>query len=66
MKLKTIYRCQQCGYEAAKWLGQCPDCHGWNTLAEEVVEKAPAQSKSKSLTGFSSELTKLSESSAQD
>ncbi|NLO92130.1 MAG: DNA repair protein RadA [Elusimicrobia bacterium] len=66
MGFKTVYRCQQCGHETSKWLGQCPECRGWNTLAEEVVEKAPAQNKSKSLTGFSSELLKLSDSAAQD
>lgn len=37
MKLRSIYRCQQCGFETPKWAGQCPDCAAWNTLAEEVV-----------------------------
>ena len=31
----TVYFCQECGYESAKWLGQCPACHEWNTFAEE-------------------------------
>lgn len=38
-KQKTIYYCQQCGYESAKWLGKCPSCSSWNTFAEEVVSK---------------------------
>ncbi len=37
-KAKTLYVCQECGYEAAKWLGKCPGCSGWNTLEEEVRE----------------------------
>ncbi|MBN3038593.1 MAG: DNA repair protein RadA [Candidatus Omnitrophica bacterium] len=35
-KLKTVFICQQCGYQSAKWLGRCPDCENWNTLVEEV------------------------------
>ena len=36
MKEKTLYACQKCGYQSAKWLGKCPDCSSWNTLVEEV------------------------------
>jgi DNA repair protein RadA/Sms len=38
VKQKTIYTCQNCGYKAPKWLGRCPDCGMWNSLAEEVLE----------------------------
>ncbi|MDP4088597.1 MAG: DNA repair protein RadA [Bacillota bacterium] len=39
-KTKTIYVCQQCGFESPKWLGKCPDCGEWNSmLEEEKVEK---------------------------
>ena len=34
---KSIFYCQNCGNESAKWLGQCPVCHQWNTFVEEVV-----------------------------
>lgn len=34
------YVCQQCGYEAAKWLGRCPACGEWNSLVEEPVRSA--------------------------
>ncbi|GAA4551239.1 DNA repair protein RadA [Amycolatopsis samaneae] len=30
----VAYRCAECGYEAAKWLGRCPECHAWGTLEE--------------------------------
>ncbi len=42
---RTIFRCQQCGYEYFRWLGRCPECGGWNTLVEEKVlseEKNPS------------------------
>jgi DNA repair protein RadA/Sms len=38
-KAKTIFYCQSCGYESAKWLGKCPSCNAWNTFAEEIVSK---------------------------
>ncbi len=31
----TVFFCQSCGYESAKWSGQCPVCKAWNTFAEE-------------------------------
>ena len=34
---KTVYFCQECGYESAKWMGQCPGCRAWNTFVEETV-----------------------------
>ncbi len=43
-KLKTAYFCQNCGAQYPQWLGQCKNCGAWNTLLEEIVEKAPARS----------------------
>jgi DNA repair protein RadA/Sms len=42
-KSKTVFFCQSCGYQAAKWLGNCPSCNEWNTFVEEVVEKSTAK-----------------------
>ena len=39
----TVYFCQECGYESAKWMGQCPACHEWNSFVEETVEKKSAR-----------------------
>ena len=36
----TAFYCSACGNETAKWQGQCPACHEWNTLVEAPkVEK---------------------------
>ncbi len=35
MKTKTVFSCQQCGHQTAKWLGKCPDCNSWNSFVEE-------------------------------
>jgi len=37
---KTVYTCQECGYETSGWLGKCPACNAWNTLVEELRENA--------------------------
>lgn len=39
-KIKTKFVCEECGYEAPKWMGKCPSCNNWNTLIEEVTTNA--------------------------
>ena len=39
-KAKTVFYCQNCGAESAKWIGKCPSCGEWNTYVEEVVSKS--------------------------
>jgi len=42
-KTSTIFACQACGYQSPKWLGKCPGCAAWNTLAEErLARETPA------------------------
>ena len=36
-KEKHVFYCKECGYESAKWMGQCPGCRQWNTFVEEKV-----------------------------
>src|SRR5438552_7351060 len=36
-KVKTAYRCTECGAEHSKWAGRCDVCGEWNTLVEEIV-----------------------------
>lgn len=35
----TAFFCKECGFESAKWAGQCPACRAWNTMVEEPVGK---------------------------
>jgi len=49
VKQKTLYICQQCGYESPKWLGKCPNCDNWSTFQEEIrqaVKKSASVSRS--------------------
>ena len=35
-KGKSVFVCQECGYESPQWMGQCI-CGAWNTFVEEKV-----------------------------
>ena len=39
-KTKTTFFCQNCGTQFAKWQGQCTSCKEWNTISEELIQKA--------------------------
>lgn len=43
MKVKTVYKCTNCGYKSPKWAGRCPDCGEWNTLEETEETKSGAK-----------------------
>ena len=32
-----VFKCSSCGHEEPKWLGRCPECGEWNTLAETPI-----------------------------
>ena len=43
-KASTVFVCNECGYESAKWLGKCPACNSWNTFFEQKVLKDDGKS----------------------
>jgi DNA repair protein RadA/Sms len=55
---KTLYSCTECGGQAPKWQGQCPQCGAWNTLVETLA--APAAARFESVAGTRSTVTPLS------
>jgi len=42
-KTKTVYVCNNCGAESAKWIGKCNSCGEWNTFKEQVIHKSPSR-----------------------
>ena len=42
-KAKTLFVCNNCGYETAKWFGKCPSCNEWDTMEEQVVVNEPTK-----------------------
>ena len=66
-KIKTRFFCQECGYETAKWLGQCPGCKAWNSLVEEPVSvSAGGKEKKQVLSGVQSAPAVLNEISMEE
>ena len=45
-KSKTVFICQECGYESLKWVGKCPSCGAWNSLQEEFKTQSENNIKS--------------------
>ena len=37
-KAKSVFVCNNCGYESGKWLGKCPACNEWNTFFEQKLD----------------------------
>ncbi len=61
-KAKTnVFFCQECGYESAKWMGQCPGCRAWNSFVEEPVVKASSGKASMRVSGNAAKPVTLEE-----
>ena len=39
-KKSSLFECQSCGYQSAKWVGKCPSCGAWESLIELTKEQA--------------------------
>lgn len=46
----TVFFCTECGYESAKWMGQCPGCKSWNSFVEEPKEKSTKNKKNSAVS----------------
>ena len=33
-KVRTVFVCSSCGQQVAQWVGRCPGCGGWGTIAD--------------------------------
>ena len=60
---RTLYVCSACGYEAARWMGKCPDCGAWNTLEEQAPQASALAPKkeNKQRPGTGAQALRLSE-----
>jgi DNA repair protein RadA/Sms len=43
-KTRSVYVCQNCGAESAKWIGKCNACGEWNTYVEQRISKGTSLS----------------------
>ena len=46
-KNKTVFVCNECGYESPKWMGKCPACNAWNSFFEEKVVSSSSSNSGK-------------------
>jgi DNA repair protein RadA/Sms len=56
-KTKSVFYCQQCGYESAKWVGKCPSCNTWNAFVEELIVKGTDVKQKDSWENYEEEAT---------
>ncbi|MFP4668210.1 MAG: DNA repair protein RadA [Desulfosalsimonas sp.] len=36
--VRKIYVCQACGHQSPRWMGRCPECGQWDSMAEESAQ----------------------------
>jgi DNA repair protein RadA/Sms len=58
-KVKSIYVCQECGYQSPKWAGKCSGCGQWNTMIEELSQAAQTQKKRESYKDMPKSITDI-------
>ena len=58
---KTVFFCQECGFESPKWMGQCPGCRQWNTFVEETVSPASTKTQTGNRNGVKNTPVALSQ-----
>lgn len=68
MSNQSVFVCQQCGSEFAKWLGKCSVCNSWNSLVEsvKVTGKNSKSSSGKSRSSVSKPSVKLTDIKASE
>jgi DNA repair protein RadA/Sms len=37
-KVRSVWRCQNCGASSARWIGRCPDCGEFGSFVEEIEQ----------------------------
>ncbi|MEG0919002.1 MAG: DNA repair protein RadA [Anaerovoracaceae bacterium] len=62
-KIRTVYVCQECGYDSPKWMGQCI-CGAWNSMVEEkvnLIDEDDNRRRGSTITGKVPKANKLNE-----
>ena len=59
-KVKSVYVCNQCGFESPKWNGKCQSCGAWNSFEEEQTVQT-SKASAKRTVDVSSQIYELSD-----
>lgn len=60
-KVKSVYICNQCGFESSKWNGRCQSCGAWNSFEEEQVLQTSSKTQTRKSIDMSDKISELSE-----
>ncbi len=60
-KKKSIFECQHCGEQSAKWLGKCPSCGGWDSFIELSAEQMEVVQHAAKISTQSSKATPITQ-----
>ncbi|MFM6958567.1 MAG: DNA repair protein RadA, partial [Acinetobacter sp.] len=58
-KVKTVYRCEQCGADHSKWAGQCSECGEWNSLTEVRLEPSISHRARPKVGGYAGQVANI-------
>ncbi|WP_110241020.1 DNA repair protein RadA [Nocardioides gilvus] len=49
-RVRTVYRCSECGWETNKWVGRCGECQAWGSVAEAAPAAAAGRTAPSAVT----------------
>lgn len=58
-KMSPAYRCTECGWTAAKWVGRCGECQAWGTVVEAGAPAAGPATKATRVTTPATPVTEV-------
>ena len=65
-KKKTLYECQNCGFQTPRWVGKCPSCNSWDSLLELNKEQIEYLKKSSSKVSSKTKALPITDIKAED
>ncbi len=60
-KSKTIFVCNQCGFESGKWNGRCQECGAWNSFEETEQTVSVRTGSARKTSDLTDKIMELSE-----
>ena len=63
-RASVLFRCSECGWTSAKWVGRCGECQQWNTLVEQ--SDAPTRHVAAARVAQSREARPITEIASED
>ena len=58
-KSRTVFVCEDCGAQSAKWGGRCSQCGEWNTLTETLIRPSSFKKSTSNVASIPEKLSDL-------